>query len=70
MVPTSVRRVALSAPRLLAIGLARPKSSSFTPCGVRNRFDGFRSRWITPARVQRVEGVENLQRDGGGIGRR
>ena len=31
-----------------AIGRARPKSSSLTPCGVRNRFDGFRSRWISP----------------------
>ena len=70
MAPASVRRVALSAAKLLEIGRARPKSSSFTPCGVRNRFDGFRSRWISSARVQRVEGVEDLQRDGGGIGRR
>ena len=29
-------------------GRARPKSSSFTPCGVRNTFDGLRSRWTMP----------------------
>ncbi len=29
-------------------GRARPKSTSFTPCGVRNTFDGFRSRWMMP----------------------
>ena len=29
-------------------GRARPKSSSFTPCGVRNTLDGLRSRWTTP----------------------
>ena len=29
-------------------GRASPKSSSFTPCGVRNTLDGFRSRWTMP----------------------
>ena len=29
-------------------GRARPKSRSFTPCGVRNTLDGLRSRWTTP----------------------
>ena len=29
-------------------GRARPKSSSFTPCRVRNTLDGLRSRWMTP----------------------
>ena len=30
------------------LGRARPKSSSFTPCGVRNTLDGLRSRWTMP----------------------
>ena len=30
-------------------GRARPKSSSFTPCGVRKVFEGFRSRWSVAA---------------------
>ncbi len=31
-----------------SVGRASPKSSSFTPCGVRNTLDGLRSRWTMP----------------------
>ena len=49
-------------------GRARPKSSSFTPCGVRNTFDGLRSRWIDAARVQRRERVQHAEPDRHGLG--
>ena len=38
---------------VIATDLARPKSSTLTTCvGVILTFDGFRSRWMTPRRVQ------------------
>ena len=42
-------------------GRARPKSSSFTPCGVTNTFDGLRSRWMMP-RACRADSAERISR--------
>ena len=42
----SARSAGLSDPS--SSGRASPKSSSFTPCGVRKTLDGFRSRWTIP----------------------
>ena len=35
-------------PELPEVSLARPKSSSFTPCFVSRMLAGFRSRWTMP----------------------
>ena len=35
-------------PELAEVSLARPKSSSFTPCFVSRMLAGFRSRWTMP----------------------
>ena len=40
-------------------GRARPKSSSFTPCGVRKTLDGLRSRWTMP-RACRAESAASI----------
>ena len=56
-------RVCVSASLLSRLGLifARPKSRSFTPCGVTRIFAGFRSRWINALLVRGFQGVQNLR---------
>ncbi len=65
-VPTSrpgrVSSVPISSERVRSLGSARarPKSSTFTPWGERNTFEGLRSRWTTPAawsaaRAERID---------------
>ena len=44
-----------------AAGTARPKSSSLTPCGVRNTFDGFEIAMNEPAGMDRVERRQHAQ---------
>ena len=48
-------------PRGASTARARPKSSSFTPSGVRKMFDGLRSRCTMPPAVQRVQSGEYRQ---------
>ena len=52
------------------LGRARPKSSSFTPCGVRNTLDGLRSRWTMPRACSAAERGEHAESDRHRLGTR